>query len=211
MKYLVDHLIKKTMFLLLTALCTSCTISIGSEREIQTQTQHIPDNAKIHILSENIFINGKSTSQGEMFTVKTGANEVSFHGELLRPVTIKTETTPIQDTAESLRFLTCIAFLPICALTRGHVFETDPKISYVHSDCKASSTLNTEAGITYKISVLKNYNNAPLLIVVDTTYPSYRLIEQEMSCIDLAKTGIKNMISNKSFQATALPPPEFNR
>ena len=186
-------MIKKILPLLSILLCTSCSISIGGESETlklpnsEMETKKLSNNATLQILADNIFIDGKTTHPGERFTVNTGVSEILFQGEILRPVTIKTETTPIQDTAESLRFLTCIAFLPICALTRGRVFEGDPKISYVHSNCKASSILNTEAGITYTISVLKNYNNAPLLIVVDTSYPSYRIIEQEMRCVDLEK------------------------
>ena len=213
MKFPTCRLIKK-IFLLLTILCTSCSISTGGERkteqlpdsesetkqlpDIEIKKEIVPENATIHILAKDIFIDMHPTVQGQYISVNAGNKEISFKGELQLSRTVETKKNAaesIQDTTDTLRFLTCIAFLPICAITRSNVFsydksytpESGPKTVYINSDCEVKTTLTIEPGQNYDINIINKENSEPLLIVDHLSGPVYRVLEQKMTCVDSEK------------------------
>lgn len=186
-------MIKKLLFLFVIYFCIHCSIAAGKDNVIQKQS--ISTAIRIH--SENIFINGRLLQPGRMIFVPTGKQIITFQGNILRSLITKTRLTAIKETADSLRFLTCLAFLSICAFTWGDVHITDFKTSYMLSVCKGSISLNTEPNTTYIVDVIKNHDKRPLLIVDHATIsiPQYRLIEKrlmekEMVCTDSEQSAI---------------------
>jgi hypothetical protein len=179
----------KLFNLVLFSLCSACTISIGTGSKTYMEIPQQSGQAIFHILTEDIVINGKSTYPGQTIKEQAGNTKIVFNGKVLRPVTVKSETTALEETAESLRFLTCLAFLPICALSRGDVFETTPATtSYVNSDCTGRTILHSESDVMYKIKLEKIFDKPPTLIIEYDSGTSYRLIEQELTCTDPEQT-----------------------
>lgn len=165
---------KAIVLLVILFLCGSC---------IETNIKNkLLDKVEINIYSNELKINGKKTSLGDVLLVDSGNKEIIFEREIF----FKSE---IKDKAKSQNggvfkekgFLStagCLALLPICLLASA---EKNKLVETKYS-CSFRGSIFLEAGNAYSIEVNKRTAFDSKLVVSKRYHANSPILKKDLKC-----------------------------
>ena len=134
--------------------------------------------AKITAKSDQLLVKGISLPVGKRISIEPGQQSVSFNGLLIRPFSIKHKLSGV----ETAKFLGCLAFLPICALTHQDILPTEVRTRYQEYHCSGEATFEVNSEGRYEVNLVNAIDSLPVLRISDVTNQPYIVVEKFIQC-----------------------------